>query len=418
MPSRQLPVRPNLQALEGEAGELLRRFRAGESSARDDFDSYHRGPVDPANAGIDDAQLVLARSYEAADWPRLVQSCELIDAIWKDDLGMVRSMIQTHPNLLTENAGVRNNNWGPPMSYAANLGRDAIVTALHDMGAPDGYHAMGRATLQGKIGTARLINQWLGSPRPTADDLGGPAYTLSVSGTEFLFELGAQVLDQNGNPHAPVDVVLETDSRRPQDKHAILRMYAEHGYPFPDTPTMALHRGRIDLLEAHLNRDPELLRRTFSYQEIFPPEIGCHAEALPRTTLAGATLLHIAVEFDEIEIAAWLLDHGMSADAPAAIDSDGFGGHTALFAAVVCFANFWGNYRGQSSDPSFARLLLERGANPNARASLREVGGEGANRTVREHYNLTPLAWGQRFHYELVVNREAMRLIRERGGIE
>jgi len=32
-------------------------------------------------------------------------------------------------------------------------------------------------------------------------------------------------------------------------------MYVEHGLELPDTPTMALHRGRIDLLEEHLRRD-------------------------------------------------------------------------------------------------------------------------------------------------------------------
>ncbi len=36
-------------------------------------------------------------------------------------------------------------------------------------------------------------------------------------------------------------------------------MYVEHGLELPDTPVMALHRGRIDLIEAHLSRDPDLL---------------------------------------------------------------------------------------------------------------------------------------------------------------
>ena len=104
----------------------------------------------------------------------------------------------------------------------------------------------------------------------------GPAYTLSVSGTELMFELGAQVYDENGRRLAPVDCVLETDSRNPDAKHKILELYVQHGLELPDTPTMALHRGRIDLLEEHLRRDPNLLRRTFSFEEIYPPELGCH----------------------------------------------------------------------------------------------------------------------------------------------
>ena len=185
----------------------------------------------------------------------------------------------------------------------------------------------------------------------------------------------------------------------------------------PDTPTMALHRGRIDLLEEHLRRDPTLLRRTFACEEIFPPALGCHDEQLPRTTLAGATLLHICVEFDEYEIARWLLDHGMNADAPAAIDADGFGGHTALFGAVVCFANFWGNYRGGLTDAPFARLLLDHGANPGARASLREKVQVDGRWTITEHHDLTPLGWGQVFRDRMVVSEPAMQLIAESGGV-
>jgi ankyrin repeat protein len=309
------------------------------------------------------------------------------------------------------------------MSYAANLGRDRIIELLHSLGASDLEHALDRATLQGRIGTARKLHVMLGAPRPPVAALGGPAYTLSVSGTALMFELGAQLRDESGRPGAPVDVVIQSDSRNPAAKHEILEMYARHGFKFPDTPTMALHRGRIDLLFDHLLRDPALLRRTFRYEEIFPPELGCHDEQLPRTTLAGTTLLHICVEFDELEVARWLLERGMTADVPAAVDSRGFGGHTSLFGAVVSYANFWGNHRGgwrdhgPPTDSPFARLLLDHGADPNARASLREqVMRSEVRLEVREHRDLTPLAWGEVFHDKMIVSRPAMRLIAERGG--
>ncbi len=64
---------------------------------------------------------------------------------------------------------------------------------------------------------------------------------------------------------------------------------------------------------------------------------GCHDEiqATHGTPLAGATLLHMCADYDEIEIARWLLDRGMNVDEPATVDAEGFGGHTALFATVV-----------------------------------------------------------------------------------
>ena len=115
-------------------------------------------------------------------------------------------------------------------------------------------------------------------------------------------------------------MVLETYCRHPDGKHRCLELFAEHGVDLPDTPPMALHRGRIDLLEAHLQSDPDLFTRTFSHREIYPPELGCHADeslALHGTPLAGATLLHLCVDNDEIEIARWLMERGADANVKA-----------------------------------------------------------------------------------------------------
>jgi hypothetical protein len=428
MPARRLSVRPDLDQLKHQAKDLLRAIRRGEPDAIADLAHYHPRRIAPERAKLADAQLVLARSYQAPSWPRLVVACRLIDAIWHDDLDEVRDLVTRDPRLLHEDAGIRESNWGPPLSYAANLGRDRIIELLHGLGATDLKHAMGRAILQSRIGTARKLHAMLRHPRPPAGAFGGPAYTLSASGTALLFELGAELVDEQGNAYAPVDVVLETDSRKPEAKHQILEMYVAHGFPLPDTPMMALHRGRLDLLDAQLARDPSLLRRTFAYAEIFPPALRCHEEAVPRTTLDGATLLHACVEFDELEIARWLLERGMDPDVPAAVDGAGFGGHTALFAAVVSYPNFWMNYAGgwahsrRPQDPRFARLLLDAGAEPNVRVSLRErvlAENYGENHEplgVREHRDLTPLAWGRVFHNRMLVSESAMRLIAERGG--
>jgi ankyrin repeat protein len=419
MPNRSLPVRPDLDQLRHQAKDLLKAIHNGDPEALDDLQAFHPDPPDPASAKLADAQLILARSYQAPSWPRLVQACELIDAIWKDDAEAVRALILEHPHLLHEHATIRNSNWGPPMSYAANLGRDAIISLLHELGATDLEKALGRAVLQSQMGTARMLYALLGRPRPPADALGGPAYTLSVSGTAFILESGGTVYDEAGRRLAPVDVVLETDSRKPAAKHRILELYVEHGLVLPDTPVLALHRGRIDLLEEHLRRDPDLLRRTFTHEEIYPPELGCHDEVLAThgTPLAGATLLHMAVDYDEEEIARWLLDRGMGVDTPAAVDADGFGGHTALFATVVSQPNFWVNHQGKPDLAAFTRLLLDHGANPKARASLRKQLHPGYGEEVLHEYrDVTPRAWGERFHRPIFVIREALRLIEHAGG--
>src|SRR5688572_27606027 len=374
MPARRLPVRPNLDQLKHQAKDLLRAIRAREPDAIADLIAYHPETIDPSAAKLADAQLVLARSYEAPSWPRLAEACELIDAIWRDDVDRVRDLVTRNPRLIHEETVIRRGNWGPPLTYAANLGHDRIIRMLHERGATDLTTAIDRATLQSKIGTARMLHEMAGFPPPPVDALEGPAYTLSPSGTALQLQLGALVRDAEGRRIAPVHVVLETDSRKPSAKHEILEMYVQHGLELPDTPTMAVHRGRIDLLERHLNRDPRLLRRTFSHEEIYPPELGCHDEVLATqgTPLKGTTLLHMCVDYDEIEIARWLLDRGMDADAKADVDAEGFGGHTALFGTVVSQPAFWMNRGAGPQDAPFTRLLLDRGADPNVRASLRK----------------------------------------------
>jgi hypothetical protein len=135
------------------------------------------------------------------------------------------------------------------------------------------------------------------------------------------------------------------------------------------------------------------------------------------TPLKGATLLHMCVDYDELEIARWLLDRGMHVDARAAVDEDGFGGHTALFATVVSQPNFWMNFLKQPKQAVFTQLLLDHGADPNARASLRKQLHPGYGEDFpREYRDVTPLAWGERFHNQLFVSRPAMALIAARGG--
>ena len=431
VPKRHFPVRPNLDQLKHQAKDLLRALRVGEPSALEEFNAYHPEKITPERAWLADAQLVLARSYGAASWPRLVQSCNLIDAIWRDDVDAVREIVQQNPKLLHEDAGIQNRNWGPPLSYAANLGRDEIIKLLRKLGAMDLRYGMERAMLQSKINTAAMLYKLLGSPPPPEGALAGPAYTLSASGTAFALKIGVPVRDQNGERLAPVDVVLETDSRNPSAKHEILEMYVSHGFELPDTPVMALHRGRIDLIEQHLNRDPKLLERTFTHEEIYPPEMGCHDEisATQGTPLKGTTLLHLCADYDEIEIARWLLERGMDPNVKAAVDTDGFGGHTALFGTVVSQPNFWMNYAGgwahqkQPLAAPFTQLLLDHGADPNMRASLRKqlhpgYGPKYDVENVYEYRDVTALGWGRRFHAKVFVSEPAMRLIEERGGQE
>jgi hypothetical protein len=424
---RHFPVRPNLDQLKHQAKDLLRAIRQEDPSAMAEFQKHHSKksgiPISPAEIKLADAQLVLARSYGLPSWPRLQIACRMTDAIWRGDAETVRKLVLKDARLLHEAArGVPDSNWGPPMSYAANVGQNAIIAMLRDLGATDVQHAFERACLQGKIETARRL-QAMGA-RPTGNAVMGCCETLNDAGMKLLLDLGAELVDEHGSRLAPAALLLQTYSRYPEGKHRCLELFAEygaaHGIEMPDTPVVALHRGRIDLLEIHLRRDPAMLKRKFAIDEIYPTGLGCGPDftfGLHGTPLAGSTLLHICVEFDEIDVARWLIEQGADVNARAATDADGFGGQTPLFHCVVNNSYL----SGRQKDGEFVRLLLDHGADPNARASLRKALHFVPDETMHEYRDVTPIAWGEQFHgqkFHNWVSKPAMQWIGERGGHE
>src|SRR5689334_11194837 len=102
MSDRHLPQRPNLDQLKHQAKDLLRQIRRGDRAAIAELSKHHPEAVEPGAAKLADAQLALARSYGVAGWPRLVLACRLIDAIWREDVDAVRTLVRKHPPLLHE----------------------------------------------------------------------------------------------------------------------------------------------------------------------------------------------------------------------------------------------------------------------------------------------------------------------------
>src|SRR3954471_3420564 len=222
MPVRRLPVRPDLEQLHRQAKELLRAIHAADASAIAELREHHPESIDPGAAKLSDAQLTLARSYEASSWTRLVQAVRLAEAIWRDDTGTVRALVAANPTLVHEHVLIRkDSNWGPPMTDAANLGRNAIIGMLREMGATDLESAAGRAALQGHPDTVRMIYEMAGRPSLEKLSLAGPAYTLNVEGTAVLLTLGARIVRDDGVDLNTMEHLLGTDARNPAAKHRI-----------------------------------------------------------------------------------------------------------------------------------------------------------------------------------------------------
>jgi ankyrin repeat protein len=288
------------------------------------------------------------------------------------------------------------------MSHAANLGRLEIIKAMAAAGARDFQHAFDRAVLQGKIESARWLHEHGAKPAPGI--IMGACETLNPAGIRLLVKLDAPFTDGHGNRLAPLALVLETYGRNPKGKHEVLEIFAQRGYAFPDTPVMAFHRGDIPQLETHVRRDPQIERR-FTLREIYPPECGCADDGrsgMHWTPIDGGTLLHLAIDFREHEILDWLLARGADVNARAAIDRDGFGGHTPLFNAVV---------NGPWPDTSMTQKLLDHGAAKDTRATLRKFLDWTENPRWHEAHDVTAAEWARGFPDQGWVNTDALRFL-------
>lgn len=417
--SRRLPARPHLDVPKREARELLEACRQGHADALDRIRRRHPKFKDtPDDAAItahfklSDAQLTIAREYAFTTWAELKQRIAaetparaLRDAIWADDRPAAIALLRANPELL--HLPVLSGNWGPPMSHAANLGRLEIVQACAQLGARDYQHAFDRAILQGKLDCARWLHEHGAKLEPGI--IMGACETLNAEGIRFLADLDAPFTDAHGNRLAPLALALETYSRNPAGKHAILELFAARGYDLPNTPIMAFHRGDISQLERHLRRDPHLPDRRFTLREIYPQECGCGANGnagMHWTPINGGTLLHLAIDFREREIFDWLLAHGADVNARATTDTDGYGGHTPLFNAVVC---------GPWHDLGMTASLLEHGAAKETRASLRKFLDWIANPHWHEARNITAAEWGRSFPEQKWINNEALQLLEGAG---
>ena len=141
-------------------------------------------------------------------------------------------------------------------------------------------------------------------------------------------------------------------------------------------PVFDLLRSRLDRLAEQLDADPALLHRPF-------PELDFGVTGTRLLTLRGATLLHVAAEYGNVEAARMLLDRGADVNARAAFDHHGVGGQTPVFHAVTQF---------HDAGLPVTRLLLERGADLSVRRKL-----PGYCERPGEIVECTPLGYAERF---------------------
>ncbi len=216
------------------------------------------------------------------------------------------------------------------------------------------------------------------------------------------------LLDHGANPNCAdgrrrgtaLDYVIETYGRDPERLSACIDLLLAAGgttkYNAPGV--LEVLRRRIDRLSEALDADPSLVHRRF-------PELTCGSTGARRLLLQGATLLHVAAEFGNLEAARLLLDRGADVNGRATVGADGVG-QTAIYHAAT-----------QYRDIGFplVQLLVERGADLTVRVKI-----PGHYDRPDEFVECTPLGYARRFPDERSDADEGrtVAFLQERGAIE
>ena len=164
---------------------------------------------------------------------------------------------------------------------------------------------------------------------------------------------------------------------------ACLRLLLEAGAELDDPALAPVLLDDAEALRAALRRDPGLLRHRTDLVSAFTP-------------LRSATLLHVAAEYGCASAAAVLLEAGAEVEARAAVDAHGGDGHTPLFHTVCSLLDH---------GAPVLRQLLSAGARTDARLPMLTWGrGFDWETTL---YDVTPISFCQAGLLPQVHRREA-----------
>lgn len=400
---RPLPERPNLRHLKDQAKDLLKLGGA---------------------ASLANAQLKIARLYGFTSWPKLkahVDSLEEIgqlkQAIDTNNFERVKDLMTRNPALHQAPLGYGKNGpltwvaecrvpWAPPSPE-----RLAIAEWMIDHGSDvhqGGDGPLMRAALVGHripmmellVSRGANVNALWNGYFPI---IFAPCETVEPASIKWLLDHGANPSCPTPRPNYPgtaLDYVIGTYGRSPQLAACIDVLLQAGGTTRHNVPPVwDVLRGRLDRLAEQLDADPPLLHRQF-------PELDFGVTGTRLLTLRGATLLHVATEFGNAQAANLLLNRGANVNARAALNDSGIGGQTPIFHAVTQFHD--GGF-------PLAQLLIERGADLAVRATL-----PGHYERPGEVVECTPLGYALQFpgpsHH--APNLQTIALLRDRGAPE
>jgi len=231
-----------------------------------------------------------------------------------------------------------------------------------------------------------------------------PCESLEPAALKWLLDQGANpngrdhryAIGGHAYPATALDYLIAGYARSPERLSVCIELLLQSGAETKyNTPAvLAVLRGRLDDLANLIDAEPEIVDRSF-------PELDCGQTGGRSLLLQGGTLLHVAAEYGNVEAVRLMLDRGADVNARATVDEDGIGGQTAIFHAVTQF--------GDHSLP-VTQLLLEHGADLNLRVKL-----PGHYERPGEIVECTPLGYARLFGGEN--QTKSVALLNEWGAV-
>ncbi len=391
LPTRAFRDHTDLEQVKRQAKELLESFRRADPDAVKEVNDHHPSP-DPATFALHDAQLVLARAYGFASWPKLksyvdgASARQFIAAVRSSDFDKVRALLRSRPELVNMGEDERlaihyavmdrspemtrllmqhgadprsgvypHRDATTALTIATERGYDDIVAIIRDeeqrrrlSNAPASSAAPDDLFLVANWASGRALEILKADPSlvHTANARGGTplhaaARELHESAVEWLLDHGADPNRHVNNTWTPIELAAVRKSWDETDHPSIFRRIAK----------LLLARGaQLGPYSAIALGDAEWIRAKHAEGALINPAATDHL-------IGHVGLLETAVWHDRADILQLLLDLGLDPNEPMRVggtDEIIVSAGGPLFCCVI------------KRDRKMAEMLLARGADPNA----------------------------------------------------